>query len=31
MDIIISPDGRTVFVKGTSADISAAGAAGVGN
>lgn len=29
MEIIISPDGKTVFVKGTSADISAAGAAGV--
>jgi len=29
MDIIISPDGRTVFVKGNNADVSAAGAAGV--
>ena len=29
MDIIISPDGRTVFVKGNNSDISAAGAAGI--
>ena len=29
MDIIISPDGNTVFVKGTTADISAVGAASV--
>ena len=28
MDIIISPDGKTVFVKGNTADISAAGVAG---